>query len=166
MVRNYITHDSAYLLILFGMVWWEFFLFIFFKRTFWFWIDFSIFVCGSWVRHFICRRGRCWNAPFIWLVKPLRLQDRSGVRFPKASLANYGRNFYWTLLENDGTCDHSWLTMLSGNAPQDELLFLFLSAAQTHTRTDYFLTAGGSRRSSQPIISKLREKKNKAKQIF
>jgi len=118
------------------------------------------------VRHFICRRGRCWNAPFIWLVKPLRLQDRSGVRFPKASLANYGRNFYWTLLENDGTCDHSWLTMLSGNAPQDELLFLFLSAAQTHTRTDYFLTAGGSRRSSQPIISKLREKKNKAKQIF
>jgi len=101
MVRNYITHDSAYFLILFGMVWWEVFLFIFFKRTFWFWIDFSIFA------------------------------------FPESIVSQLwsqvGRNFHWTLLENDGTCDHSWLTILSGNAPQDELLFLFLSAAQTHT---------------------------------
>jgi len=32
-----------------------------------------------------------------------------------------------TYADNDETCDHSWLTMLLGNAPQADLCWLFLA---------------------------------------
>jgi len=49
--------------------------------------------------------------------REIKIKARPGVRFPKASLANYGRKFRRFPIEFNRNCDHSWLTMLSGNAP-------------------------------------------------
>lgn len=51
----------------------------------WPWLDLTLFWFWSWL-------GLEW----------------SGVRFPKAYLANYGRKFHWALLVTL-TCDYSWL---------------------------------------------------------
>lgn len=41
-----------------------------------------------------------WKSPPPILTQTTKTKDKSGVRFPKAPLANYGRKLHWTLLVN------------------------------------------------------------------